>query len=847
MEPTRPLILIALTHAILLAGGDRAQAQGGSWADVANMPTPRRLLAAAAEGGNLYTFGGCGSPCFGPPFHTSTKEETTVEVYLPQENRWVEKKRMPTILFGAAAAPGNGKIYTFGGYVSGNVVQEYDPEDNSWRIKRPMPTPRFGLAAVALGDRIYVLGGSGPSGALEIYDPATDTWSRGAPMPTPRVFLAAAAVGGKIHAIGGSPDCCGNSQTEAVEIYDPATNRWETGPPLPGARQVSAAAEIDGKIYVFGGFVPGSGVLSDTLVYDPQTRRWTFGTPLPVAKDQAPAVLIGSRVFIPGGSVDCHCRALARTDRFEEDDPRLECKKHRMGSGSVAAGEIVTYTIRVENPGPVPVAGVTLDDPAPEGMVFVPDATQPCGAGFPCDLGTLAPGGSRSVNAKFRVNAAVSCDGPGTQITNVATVSASGVDLECPASAVFVPAPPCEDGHLECTKTGPSLAKAGDLLTYSVEVTNTGSRAVSNVVLSDQTPAGLKFVEASCGTLPCQIGTLAPGESRQVELNYRVDPGCSDRASVVNVARVSGKDVPDDTCQMETSLLPEADLGIELSAPESVAGEAMFDLEVMINNAGPATARNATMSLNLQGATAPPGCGTDAREPGAIICALGDVACGGGQARTFRIQAPACAGCNQPAITADAEVTSATPDPNPLNNSDSALVQVDCPHPSIELLCQGIEGTFAEGGLITYTFVLANCGPADQMDNPGDEFTNTLPAGLTLVSAAATSGTTFQVGNTVTWNGVVPAGGAVTITIQATLGPGTAGTTICNQATASFDGEILLSDDPHTPGGPDPCCFTVPGDEILPIPTLSDLAAVALALLLATLSLRRLRRPSAGR
>jgi hypothetical protein len=56
---------------------------------------------------------------------------------------------MPVILYGAAAvAPGNGKIYTFGGVLSGNVVQQYDPQDDSWTLRRPMPTPRYGLAAV---------------------------------------------------------------------------------------------------------------------------------------------------------------------------------------------------------------------------------------------------------------------------------------------------------------------------------------------------------------------------------------------------------------------------------------------------------------------------------------------------------------------------------------------------------------------------------------------------------------------------------------------------------------------------------------------------------------------------
>ena len=53
-----------------------------------------------------------------------------------------------------------------------------------------------------------------------------------------------------------------------------------------------------------------------------------------------------------------------------------------------------------------------------------------------------------------------------------------------------------------------------------------------------------------------------------------------------------------------------------------------------------------------------------------------------------------------------------------------------------------MSGTFVEGGTVTYTVSLTNSGPRfDQQDNPGDEFTDVLPAQLTLVSADATSGT----------------------------------------------------------------------------------------------------------
>ena len=40
-----------------------------------------------------------------------------------------------------------------------------------------------------------------------------------------------------------------------------------------------------------------------------------------------------------------------------------------------------------------------------------------------------------------------------------------------------------------------------------------------------------------------------------------------------------------------------------------------------------------------------------------------------------------------------------------------------------------VGGTFAIGGTVTYTATLTNSGAANQPNNPGNEFTDVLPAG----------------------------------------------------------------------------------------------------------------------
>jgi hypothetical protein len=187
--------------------------------------------------------------------------------------------------------------------------------------------------------------------------------------------------------------------------------------------------------------------------------------------------------------------------------------------------------------------------------------------------------------------------------------------------------------------------------------------------------------------------------------------------------------------------------------------------------------------------------------------------------------------------TATVEPPEGFVDIDPSNNFDMEEVTVASCLPCVNPYCVDVSGTFLEGSAIVKTYVLLNGGPAFQADNPGDEFTDTLPPTLTLVSAAATSGTAATAGNTVTWNGSIPVDGSVTITITATINLGTTGMEICNEGTAFCDAdgngvnETLL--------GSVPCCFTVLDPAA--IPALSGWSLAALALLLAALALYRLR------
>jgi len=188
---------------------------------------------------------------------------------------------------------------------------------------------------------------------------------------------------------------------------------------------------------------------------------------------------------------------------------------------------------------------------------------------------------------------------------------------------------------------------------------------------------------------------------------------------------------------------------------------------------------------------------------------------------------------NTATVTAPAAVTDATPGNNTATDTDT----VSAAPGAIVSATKTVAGTsFEPGSAIVYTIVLSNTGTAAQADNAGDEFTDTLPAGLTLVSATASSGTATTATGVVHWNGSIPAAGNVTITINATINAGVSGQ-IVNQGTAHFDADgngsnesSAATDDPALPGGTDGTSFTILGGDLVPVPTIGLMGMVLLML-----------------
>jgi uncharacterized repeat protein (TIGR01451 family) len=243
--------------------------------------------------------------------------------------------------------------------------------------------------------------------------------------------------------------------------------------------------------------------------------------------------------------------------------------------------------------------------------------------------------------------------------------------------------------------------------------------------------------------------------------------------------------------------IASADLSVtKVDTPDPVNTGSNLTYTITVNNNGPDAASNASFSDTLPIGTtfadlsAANGwsCTVPERgDPGTVSCSNPSLAVGSSVFTLTVAVAP-----NFPAgsiISNTATAASNTPDANSNNNSGSANTTVLSP--------ANITGTKSRSGggspgsTLTYLIILSNASNSDQQDNPGNELTDVLPGDLTLVSASASSGTaTANIpANTVTWNGVVPARDSVTITIDATIKPGTEEHTIANQANISYDAD----------------------------------------------------------
>jgi uncharacterized repeat protein (TIGR01451 family) len=174
---------------------------------------------------------------------------------------------------------------------------------------------------------------------------------------------------------------------------------------------------------------------------------------------------------------------------------------------AVAVNQDIPYTITLTNAGRIESRGMTVHDTVPPNATYVSSEPPAIVEGnrLTWTLGMLPPGQSHTVNLVLRARAV-------GQVVNTAAVdTVEGQHAEQSATTEVT------QPGLNLTFTGPGTGVIGAPLNYEVRVTNPGNGPATNVLLNAGYDEGLEH-ETGAKTLELRLGTLAPGETKNLPL-----------------------------------------------------------------------------------------------------------------------------------------------------------------------------------------------------------------------------------------------------------------------------------------------------------------------------------------
>ena len=233
---------------------------------------------------------------------------------------------------------------------------------------------------------------------------------------------------------------------------------------------------------------------------------------------------------------------------------------------TVIAGNNMTYHIAITNGGPSAAANVVVHDLLPAGVAFqsaTPSAPGTCQAGvvpgdptkpLTCNFGTIASSGSASIDVLVTVNSDVPA---GTVLVNNADVGSTSADPDNSNNIVTVTTTVATSADLRVTKTSDAATyKPSSVVTYSINVVNSGPSKALNVIVTDNLP-DLKaaIYQSDTGgcvlstptTLTCNLGDMAVGDNRTFFVYVLIHGSKGAVSNTASVASASSPPTPDPT------------------------------------------------------------------------------------------------------------------------------------------------------------------------------------------------------------------------------------------------------------------------------------------------------------
>jgi uncharacterized repeat protein (TIGR01451 family) len=527
----------------------------------------------------------------------------------------------------------------------------------------------------------------------------------------------------------------------------------------------------------------------------------------------------------------------------------------KSGPSTVTAGQNITYTISFSNVGTSSTTNARFIDSLPAGTTFVsltptggnvsPSCTTPnvgSSGSVTCTLSSSAPGDNAAYTLVLNVNANVN---HGTVLTNTVTAASDDADANASNDSASTSATVTGVTDVSVNKTGAGTVIAGNNLSYSITVTNTGPSLATSTQLSDALPGSTTFVSliqnsgpvSSCtspavggtGSVTCNWASLASGATANFTLVVKTASGASGTISNTAIVSESPNDPTPGNNMSPTSatVTTSADLAVTKTGPTTAVQNQDVSYTIIVTNNGPSDAQTVTLSdplpatttfvSNTQNSGPAFTCLTPAvGSGGTVSCSIATL--NAGASATFTLVIHTTISTPAGLMNNTATVGSATSDPNGGNNTSTAATGVSLVDLSITKTPQ--QPPYGTGLPLTWTSVVTNTSgtPATTVS-----VTDVLPAGTTFTGstpAGACTGTTTITCTAATLNG----GASVTFTITVTL-PSTPGPVTNTATVSSATTDANLADNTAT--------STITVIPAANIPAISPLALLMLCIALA--------------
>ncbi|MEW4562971.1 hypothetical protein AB1K70_10625 [Bremerella sp. JC770] len=253
-----------------------------------------------------------------------------------------------------------------------------------------------------------------------------------------------------------------------------------------------------------------------------------------------------------------------------EGDQQPSIRLEKVAPPEVQVGKVTTFEVHVENNGQVDASSVVVRDMVPAGTKLVstsPQAQQGADGSLVWELGTLRPQERKTLKLEILP----------MEEGNIGSVAS--VVFSAKASAKSIVTRP----KLEISQASAGTVLAGNQLGITITITNPGTGAASGVVLEENVPGN--FNHPAGKELEFEVGTLKPGESRQ--LNLVLNAVSAGRVQNVLRARADGNLTAEHAVELEV-VAPK--LQVAMTGPKLRYLERPAKYTVSVSNPGTAPA-----------------------------------------------------------------------------------------------------------------------------------------------------------------------------------------------------------------------------------------------------------------